>query len=453
MSTDLDIAVIGAGVSGLHTACKLRDAGRDVQVFEGAGRVGGRMRTLRQDGWIIDEGAEAIATHGFPTTWSLIDRLGLTAADVPRIPGTIAIWRHGRPHGNVGRARGLLTGLGLSPRARLQLLRFTSDGIRARRSFDPDRPEATPLGETTVEKLADRYGRELLDWLLQPLITGFTGWYPHRSAAGPFIANMLATRSTANWRTYRDGMDTLARRMAAGLAVRTGSSVREVTRWPDGVRITFADGEQLTARAVVLAVPAPLACELYPDMPADERPYLRASTYSVRLRVSFALREPLAIAGNPATYALGISQMHDPALSAITVDHCKNPHRVPPGAGLITALTSPDASRVLIGAPDGEVVREVAGHAEQYLPQLRGSTLFTHVHRFPHGMPEATAESLRLRPAFLRRPIRAVDYAGDWLMQRPSSEGALRSAFLVVPRLLAHTTEASGAIRREAAHD
>src|SRR2546421_9624358 len=257
--TDLDTVVIGAGVSGLHTARRLRDAGREVQVFEAADRVGGRMRTLRQDGWIIDEGAEAIATHGFTTTWSLIDRLGLTAADVPRIPGTIATWRDGQPHGNVGRARGMLTGLGLSPRARLQLLRFTGDGVRGRRSFDPDRPEATPLGEATVAGLADRYGSELLEWLLQPLVTGFTGWYPHRSAAGPFIAHMLATRSTANWRTYRDGMDTLARRLAAGLAVTNGISIREVTRLGEGARITLADGEQLTARSVVLAVPAPIA--------------------------------------------------------------------------------------------------------------------------------------------------------------------------------------------------
>lgn len=455
MSTDLDVAVVGAGVAGLHTARLLREAGREVQVLEAAQRVGGRMSTLRQNGWIIDEGAEAIASHGFPTTWSLIDRLGLTAAAAPRIHGTIAAWRHGRPHGPVGRARGLLTGCGLGLGARRQLLRFTGHGIRARRSYDPDRPEATPLGETTVAELADRYGAELVDWLLQPLVTGFTGWYPERSAAGPFVAHMLATRSSAHWHTYRDGMDTLARTLAAGLPVATGSRVQEVTRHRRHTRLTLACGSRLTARCAVLAVPAPLACGLYPDVPDDEEPYLRASTYSVRLRVSFALREPLSIAGSPAAYALIISQSHDRALSAITVDHRKNPQRVPPGAGLVSVLTSPDTSRELIGAPDGEIVGEVTGRAEQYVPGLRAATLFTNVHRFPHGTPEATVASLRLRPGFLSRPTRAVDYAGDWLVQRPSSEGALRSAFLVVPRLLGHVsdTAVTPPTPEEAAHE
>ncbi len=438
MSTDLDVAIVGAGVSGLATARGLRAAGREVQVFEAADRVGGRMRTLRQDGYVIDEGAEAVATRGFPETWRLIRELGLRDADVPRVPGTIATWCGGRPRPGVGRARGLVTGLGLGPRGRAQLLRFTLSGIRQRRAFDPEHPESTPLGEESVARLAERYGSELAEGLLQPLITGFTGWYPDRSAAGPFLAHLFATRTTANWRTYRDGMDTLARRLADGLPLTTGAAVREVivARHGAEARLTFASGARLTARQVVLAVPAPIARALHPGAPDDELPYLRASSYSVRLRVSFALRGPLGIAGAPGVYALILSAAHEPVVGAVTVDHLKNRHRVPPGAGLVSVLTGPDASRALIGSPDEEVVRQVADQAEAYVPGLRDATLFARVHRFPHGVPEATAEALRLRGGFLRRPPRRVDYAGDWLMQRPSSEGALRSASLVRARLL-----------------
>lgn len=438
MNTEVDAAVVGAGLSGLETARRLRSAGREVRVFEAADRVGGRMRTLRRDGYLIDEGAEAVAGRGFPETWRLIARLGMSAADVPRIRGTIATWRGGRAHPGVGRLRGVITGLGLSPKGRAQLLRFTIETARDRGRFDPDRPEATPLGEQTVAQLCDRYGAELGDWLLQPLVTGFTGWYPERSAAGPFLAHLLATRSTADWRTYRDGMDTLARRLAAGLEVTTGAGVQEVRRYGEGARLTFDDGRCLTARTVVLAVPAPVAAALYTGIPADEQPYLQASSYSVRLRVSFALRTPVPVATAPNAYALLISQRHDAVLSAVTVDHRKNPGRVPEGAGLVSVLTSPEASRALIGAPDAEITGEIARRAEEYLPGLGAATVFTAVHRFHHGVPEATPAALRLRGAFLRRPLRSVDYAGDWLMQRPSAEGALRSAALTGARLLEH---------------
>ena len=49
-----------------------------------------------------------------------------------------------------------------------------------------------------------------------------------------------------------------------------------------------------------------------------------------------------------------------------------------------------------------------------------------------------TPASLRGRTAFLRRPVRAVEYAGDWLMGAPNSEGAFRSADLALARISAH---------------
>ncbi|MGH3990166.1 MAG: FAD-dependent oxidoreductase, partial [Pseudonocardiaceae bacterium] len=52
MSPDLDVAVVGGGIAGLSVAYALQLAGRSVQVFEAADGVGGRMRTLRHDGYL-----------------------------------------------------------------------------------------------------------------------------------------------------------------------------------------------------------------------------------------------------------------------------------------------------------------------------------------------------------------------------------------------------------------
>jgi len=40
------VLVIGAGLSGLNAALLLEEQGVDVQVIEGRGRVGGRIKTL-----------------------------------------------------------------------------------------------------------------------------------------------------------------------------------------------------------------------------------------------------------------------------------------------------------------------------------------------------------------------------------------------------------------------
>ncbi|MDH6111641.1 hypothetical protein P3T36_001957 [Kitasatospora sp. MAP12-15] len=88
------------------------------------------------------------------------------------------------------------------------------------------------------------------------------------------MATMLAATGGpgARWMTYRDGMDTLARRLADRLPVTTGACLAELTEQPGAVRLRFADGRTLTARQAVLALPAALA--LHPAMPADERPFL-----------------------------------------------------------------------------------------------------------------------------------------------------------------------------------
>ncbi|MET9870451.1 FAD/NAD(P)-binding protein, partial [Streptomyces sp. NPDC006386] len=132
MSPDLDVAVVGAGMAGLTTAHELRRAGLKVRVFEEQEHVGGRMHSFRQDGYIIDEGAEQISDQGYRATWELLARLGVPDHDVPRIGRSIGVWRAGRAHPGVADRSAVLTGAGLSPRARFDLARLLPAGLRRR---------------------------------------------------------------------------------------------------------------------------------------------------------------------------------------------------------------------------------------------------------------------------------------------------------------------------------
>lgn len=447
MSPDVDVAVVGAGASGLAVASALQQAGRSVQVLEAADRVGGRMRTLRHDGYVIDEGAEMIATHGHDATWRLIRQVGLVDEEVPRVGAPVALWRDGRAHPNVGRPRGLLTGAGLSLRARRDLLRFNAFMARRARAFDADHPESTPLGDITVAELAGRYCRELADYVFHPLVGGFFGWQAQRSAAAPLVCLLLATRSTATWRTYRDGMDTLTRRLADELPVTTGCQVHQVISEAHGARLISTTGT-LTARSAVLCVPAPVTAELHGNAPQEARPYLQASSYTPMLRVSFLLHQPLDAEGAAGAYVVLIPEVEDPLLAGFTLDHNKVAGRMPAGRGLVSVLTRPPATRELLDAPDEEVVRRVSEQAQGYLPGLVEATHTHFVHRFRHGLPEATPAALRLRSDFLRRPTTTVEYAGDWVMLRPASEGAFRSAELAAARVQTHTQDGTVARHR-----
>ena len=62
---DADVIVVGAGLAGLSAARHLQAAGRSVLVLEAAAEVGGRVRTDRVDGWLLDHGFQVFDT-GYP---------------------------------------------------------------------------------------------------------------------------------------------------------------------------------------------------------------------------------------------------------------------------------------------------------------------------------------------------------------------------------------------------
>ncbi len=59
--TDESIAVVGAGISGLSLAYKLKKQGKSVTVFESAAEAGGKIKTIHKEGFELDLGPVSCA--------------------------------------------------------------------------------------------------------------------------------------------------------------------------------------------------------------------------------------------------------------------------------------------------------------------------------------------------------------------------------------------------------
>jgi monoamine oxidase len=81
---DCDIAVIGAGLAGLHAASLLEAEGYKVRVLEAKDRVGGRIQSMRQLGANVEAGGTYIGA-GYSRVMKLAEQFQLPMIDVTPI--------------------------------------------------------------------------------------------------------------------------------------------------------------------------------------------------------------------------------------------------------------------------------------------------------------------------------------------------------------------------------
>ena len=77
------VIVVGAGVSGLAAAHRLRelDPTFEVEIIEASERPGGWLRTVERDGFVVELGPDSILTEK-PHALALVRRLGIERATV-----------------------------------------------------------------------------------------------------------------------------------------------------------------------------------------------------------------------------------------------------------------------------------------------------------------------------------------------------------------------------------
>jgi oxygen-dependent protoporphyrinogen oxidase len=187
LESRLKVAVIGGGIAGLAAAWELRDRA-EVTVFE-PGRLGGAIRTSLFRGKPVDEGADAFLTR-VPDAVDICREVGIESDLEAPNAGRSMLWWEGRlrplPDGLVLGAPGRLTSLLrshiLSPR-----------GI-ARAGLDLVLPRRRLSDEPTVRELiSSRFGAEVADRLVDPLVGSIYGGWTGQLGAREVVPQLVST--------------------------------------------------------------------------------------------------------------------------------------------------------------------------------------------------------------------------------------------------------------------
>jgi phytoene dehydrogenase-like protein len=96
-TTDVDVVVVGAGISGLATAFDLQRRGAAVDVLDAATRAGGVIGTTHRDGALVESGPNS-ALDTTPLINELRDALGIRSdrAEANAVAGTRYVVRSGK---------------------------------------------------------------------------------------------------------------------------------------------------------------------------------------------------------------------------------------------------------------------------------------------------------------------------------------------------------------------
>ncbi|MFS8585922.1 MAG: FAD-dependent oxidoreductase, partial [Acidimicrobiia bacterium] len=172
MSTHVDLAVVGGGISGLAAAWEGERRGASVAVLEAADRPGGKLQTSSLAGVPLDEAADAFLAR-VPAAVELCDELGIATELVAPASVGAYVWLDGRlrklpPDQVLGvptdldavAAAGLLSPAGVE-RAREDLTRPDDR---------PRGPGGEPVDESVGDLVRRRLGDEVLDRLVGPLV-------------------------------------------------------------------------------------------------------------------------------------------------------------------------------------------------------------------------------------------------------------------------------------------
>ncbi len=426
--SQLDVLVVGAGVAGLACARALSAAGASVRVLEGSTEPGGRVRTDRVQGFLLDRGFQVLPT-AYPEARRLLDydRLDLrpfTTGALVRVRGRFR--RVADPTREPGRA--METAIAPVGSA-LDKLRAVGVAARLRRRGLEEIFDGSPRRSAGEWLLEAGFTRRMIERFWRPFLGGvfLDPELRTTSAMLEFTLKMFASGETA---LPAGGMGAIPAQMAAALpdgAIRYGAPAARV----EPGRVVLRNRERLRARAVVVATDGVAAGRLT----ASLRPRRHRSVACLY----YAADAPPFEEG-----ILGLNGDGGGPINNLSVLSRVSRTYAPPGRELISvSVVDPRAVSAYDLEPGVRAqLRTWFGSAVDGWTRLR-------TYRIRHALPDQSIAAGGVRPRRIRLS-RGLYVAGDHRLHG-SLQGALMSGRLAAEAVLADL--AGGAARREPDRD
>lgn len=305
----VDSIIVGAGISGLVTAYRLKMLGRKVLLIEAGDRVGGVIQSIDADGFLIERGPNSLrGTHEF---LDLVEELDLSDELItgnPRAPAFVY-------------SEGNLHPVPMSPPAIIKS-RLISNASKFRLMCEPFIKARRANGEESIASFVNRrLGHEILDKLVGPFLSGVYAGDPQQlsiqacfpelaefeSAQGSIFRgaiqaarqrrNQQPGRSLRPYRlcSFRRGLGTLTQKLAReiGESLITEATVTQIIEPENRFEIAIAQpgvSKRYESATLVIATPAFAAAQLLQKLSPEISSLLVEIPYTSLVSLPLAYR-------------------------------------------------------------------------------------------------------------------------------------------------------------------
>ena len=427
MKRPLRVAIIGGGISGLSTAwfleqqlrCDEHFAGQavEIELFESNDRLGGKIQTHRQDGLIMELGAESFLSrkpHGMALCQDLgiLDRLQGTRPDTRK---TFVWWQdrlHALPEGLSGfvpaKLQPLLKTSLLSPLAKA---RFLLEYFLPPKKSKSDNAECQE--ESIASFISRRLGRQTYQRLVQPLLCGIycgdgeqlslRAAYPELQKLEQEHGSLLrglkrkqAQAATSEWPafvTFSGGMSDLIEAVAEQLqstTVTSSAAINEILPVEQGYQLNFAAPMSPQSSDMFDTVIATTSSRISSKLLANADSELANELAGIPHVSTMAVNlwyEADQIDHDLDGYGFVVPSQQQRGVTAVTWTSSKHFHRVPEGLKLIRVYLGRAGDEADLHASDETILKQVDRELRRMM-NLTTTPKGYFIHRWFEGSPQ-----------------------------------------------------------------
>lgn len=404
------VAIIGGGITGLAAAYQLERAKAKTypihyDLYEKADRLGGKIATIRHDGFIIERGPDSFLARKKSMT-RLAEAVGLKDELVSNDTGQSYVL-HGTKLYPI--PKGAVMGIPTDVRPFLESKLFSRKSkLRAAldiiipRVIDDD--EDVSLGHFFRRRLGD----EVVDRLIEPLLSGiyagdidrlslkatFPNFQQLEKKYGSLIRGMKAMRPTSKggapkgiFLTFRQGLASFVDALEAQLdkdAVHKQTEVRAIEKDGEAYTVTLADGTKKRYDAVIVATPPHVTASLFRNYPYFR--YLDEMKATSVANVALCFKEAAVSYPFEGT-GFVVPSKSEYKMTACTWTNKKWRHSTPPGFALMRVFVGKPGDASIVDESDATIVKTVLAELRRAM-KIDGEPEFFYVTRWKRAMPQ-----------------------------------------------------------------